>query len=756
MTTEHFNPKQSCDGKNQLSRHLFSASHSIQETQGRILITINHPIVRSLPLLALLLVLIAGIAGIGGLTTNASYRVYFDQSDPAMLEQNSFENEFERRDSLLLIVTPPPADPQQNIYQQPAENFRDFAEQLLALPQINAVRGLNEWFDAFNDTYRDALQQLYIASAAQSGLIELDVELRDNKSALELSELGERIKTLANQTLPDQTGVEFGGPLALNLAYSDVIKHDLRVFIPGLILLTGLMLYLALGHIGLSISLILLGALAVAFASGIAGWLRFEMAAINAFGPVVIVGLSLATQLHLVLACVRQLNNGQAPAKAVTAGIAECRWPFTISCLTTAAGFAALIFSPSPPVQRLGLTVAIGVVTVYLLGLVVLPALLARLHLTPLALRYFRWQQLLQSLAQRLERYKKWVIGFFVLLLVGTLPPLLQLKINDFVYGYFPDEHSFTKSIATLDTDYSGSVQLHYKIDSGREDGIFEKTHLNNTKRWIDWLKQQPEVNSVNNLSEHILKVDVPVARIKQAIDTTAFKRLVNADYSAEAVTVVMKSTTADALLKFDKRVAMELESYPQGKINEGGLGSDLVFAKLGFRNAASMFTTLALALLAISILLGIFFKSLTMFWVGLVCNTLPLVVVYGIWALAGGYISLGSAVVMGMIMGIIVDDTVHMLYRYHFKKCNEPSSPNRFKQGSETRWIKDMLADTGPALLVSSIALIVGLAIGLLSSFQPVKELALLSMAIIFLATVTDLILLPALLNFSRNRSRP
>jgi len=135
-------------------------------------------------------------------------------------------------------------------------------------------------------TYRDALQQLYIANAAQSGLIELDVELRDNKSALELSELGERIKALARQTLPEQTGVEFGGPLALNLAYSDVIKHDLKVFIPGLILLTGLMLYLALGHMGLSISLILLGALAVAFASGIAGWLRFEMAAINAFSPV--------------------------------------------------------------------------------------------------------------------------------------------------------------------------------------------------------------------------------------------------------------------------------------------------------------------------------------------------------------------------------------------------------------------------------------------------------------------------------------
>jgi len=199
----------------------------------------------------------------------------------------------------------------------------------------------------------------------------------------------------------------------------------------------------------------------------------------------------------------------------------------------------------------------------------------------------------------------------------------------------------------------------------------------------------------------------------------------------------MMKSSTADALLKFDQRVAAKLDSNPEGQIYEGGLGSDLVFAKLGYRNAASMFTTLLLALVTISILLGIFFKSLTLCWVALVCNAMPLIVVYGIWALAGGYISLGSAVVMGMIMGIIVDDTVHMLYRYHYKKSNEPSSPNSLKQGNETRWITHMLADTGPALLVSSIALIVGLAIGLLSSFRPVKELAMLSMAIIFLATL-------------------
>jgi len=534
------------------------------------------------------------------------------------------------------------------------------------------------------------------------------------------------------------------------MAYSDVIKHDLRIFIPGLILLTGLVLYLALGHIGLSVALIVLGAIAVAVASGLAGWLRFEVAAINAFGPVVIVGLSLATQLHLVLACVRQLNEDKPKDDAIRAGMAECRWPFSASCLTTAAGFAALLFSPSPPVQKLGLTVAFGLIAIYVIGLIVLPVLLTRLNLHPLAKRYAKWQQRLSSFAPKLHRFRHWVVGAFALVLLVTLPALTQLKINDFVYGYFPQEHSFTQSIATLNNDYSGAVQLHYKIDANAEDGLFGRDYLASAQRSIDWLRQQPEVNSVSNLSELIDRALLPDQLKKQYIETTALKRMANADFSAQAVTVSLNSTTANELQAFDQRVTQHLST--EFGAHEGGVGADLVFAKLGYRNAASMFATLALALVVISVLLGLVFRSLTLCWVGLVCNAVPLILVYGIWALTGGYISLGSAVVMGMIMGIIVDDTVHMLYRYHFKKTREPN-PVLSNKEKESGWVTHMLADTGPALLVSSIALIAGLAVGLFSNFRPVKELAMLSMAVIFLATVTDLILLPALLNFFRKK---
>ena len=706
------------------------------------------------------------MSGLGGLSGNASYRAYFDHTDSTMQSQNQFEVEFNRSDTLLLILTSPSSSPRQNILRQQGDQYRQLGEQLLSLPQITAVRGLNEWSDTDLPDIRRTIEDTYLARSKQSGLIELDVQLVDAASARELVALGRSIRVIADQWLAPDYNVVFGGPLALNLAYSDVIKHDLRVFIPGLLLLTGLALFIALGHLWLSVGLLLLGGLAIGVAAGVAGWLRFELAAINAFAPVVITGLSLATHMHLVLACIRRLGhqkqhenqhkkqNDRQVVEAVQRGINDCRWPFTISCVTTAAGFAALALSPSPPVQKLGIMVAIAVVAIYLLGRIVLPLLLIRINLATVANRYAVYQQQLESLASRLARNRLWITAVFLVVLVATAVPLSQLKIDDSVYGYFPQEHSFSHSIGTLDQDFSGSVQLHYKLDSGAAMGIFEPAQLTDVTHWIDWLRQQPEVTRVSNLAEQLQQPGVPTTALVQAIEASMLRRLVNTDYSAQVVTVQMKSAPASALLEFDQRATDQLATYANIPAYTGGLGADLVFAKLGQRNARSMFATLALALLVITIFLGLFFKSRKLCLIGLICNATPLVVVYGLWVLAGGYISLGCAVVMGMIMGIIVDDTVHLLYRFHDQKTVQSRLAEQPQ--TESFWVTRMLADTGPALLISSIALIAGLAIGLLSDFRPIRELALLSMAVIFIATLTDLLLLPALLGFKRRKPQP
>ena len=167
-----------------------------------------------------------------------------------------------------------------------------------------------------------------------------------------------------------------------------------------------------------------------------------------------------------------------------------------------------------------------------------------------------------------------------------------------------------------------------------------------------------------------------------------------------------------------------------------GGIGPDLIFAHLGQRNAYSMFVSLAIALGGIGLLVGLMFRSAGLAGLGLVCNLLPLVLIYALWFAAGGYISLGAAVVLGMIMGVIVDDTLHILVKFRYLLAQGVADP-----------VQQLGHQVLPAVIITSVTLVAGLLIGTLSDFRPLRELSLLSAAVIAAALLVDAVLLPAML---------
>jgi len=169
------------------------------------------------PAILLLCWLTICIAGIDGLTSNASYRVYFDPADSTMPSQKRFESDFSRHDNLLLIVSEYQTNSDQPIQEQLRIYYKPLSDQLLALPQITAIRGFNGLSDGGTPGSGNVVNQ-YIANHERAGLIELDVQLADSKSAAELASLRDRIRSIAQQTLPTRIDIKFGGPLALNLA----------------------------------------------------------------------------------------------------------------------------------------------------------------------------------------------------------------------------------------------------------------------------------------------------------------------------------------------------------------------------------------------------------------------------------------------------------------------------------------------------------------------------------------------------------
>jgi len=198
-------------------------------------------------------------------------------------------------------------------------------------------------------------------------------------------------------------------------------------------------------------------------------------------------------------------------------------------------------------------------------------------------------------------------------------------------------------------------------------------------------------------------------------------------------------------MIAFDNRVRAWLDRHLTPFSYQGGAGANLTFAHLGQRNAASMVYSLGISLVAIALIAGLILRSAKAAWIGVVCNVVPVLAAYALWALVDGHIALGGAVVLGMILGVIVDDTIYLLARYR-----------RLSQAQSDMVIPAMLDQVGPALIITTMTLSIGLMIGLLSDFAPILAMSSLSVSIILIALAADLLVLPALLQLGYSIKPP
>jgi len=111
----------------------------------------------------------------------------------------------------------------------------------------------------------------------------------------------------------------------------------------------------------------------------------------------------------------------------------------------------------------------------------------------------------------------------------------------------------------------------------------------------------------------------------------------------------------------------------------------------------------------------------------------------FGLWALLIGEVGFALALSVSMIIGIIVDDTVHFLSKY--------MRGRREKYLSSEDAIRYAFTNVGPALMITTAVLTAGFSVLMLSTFKLNFELGLITAMTITIALIVDFLLLPTML---------
>ncbi|MEX2962321.1 RND family transporter [Microbulbifer sp. TYP-18] len=742
---------------------------------------------RWLVIVVALIIILTAASGIKNLYFTNNFRVFFSEDNPNRLAYEALENTYTKDDNILIVLAP---DDRQIFTKDNLKLISRFTDKAWGVPFSTRVDSITNFQHSYangddlsvHDLVKKGqaldeqslrkiqeialdepllFKRLISEDAAVTG-INITVQMPRKNEIEEIPAAVKFARSMADEIRKERPDVEvyLTGTLLLNNAFPESSQRDMKKLVPLSFAIMLILLAVIVGRFWGTLSTFLVIVSSIVVAMGTAGHLGFPLSPPSALSPSIILTVAIANCVHILGSINFAMRRGLVREKALQESVRINAQPILLACVTTAIGFLSMNFSDVPPFNHLGTIVGVGVLASCYMSLCLLPAMMS---LFPLRVQTGegRGAHLIEKLADLVVRRRVsllWTTTMIVVLLIGNIP---RNELNDTFLHYFDDSIQFR-----VDSDYTtknltGLYYLGYSVESGESGGIHNPRFLSELEAFSQWFRQQPETIHVSSITDILKRLNknmhgdnpneyrIPGDRDMAAQYILLFEmslpygldlnNQLNVDKSSTRMTVSVKTLSSKQLLALEKRANDWLGKNTSNLKITQATGTNVVFAKLGMRNIKSMLLGTTVALLIISFLLMLAFRSVKIGLISLIPNLVPAAMGFGLWGILVGQIGLSLSVVMAITMGIVVDDTVHFLSKYLRARREQ-----NFNSEDAIRYAFKMV---GPALIITSFLLVIGFSILATSSFYLNSGMGLLTAIVIVFALLADLLLLPAIL---------
>ena len=730
------------------------------------------------------LVMLAITAGARFITVTNDYRVLFSADNPQLAAFDALENTYSSSNVALIAIVPRAG----SVFTREALGaIEELTEAAWRAPYSSRVNSLTNY--THSEAFEDDLVVAPLVEDA-SALSDTDV-VRIEKIALDATEIAGRLVAHDGRTagvainfiLPenqDQAVIEITdylhsvlaeartshldidyymtGDVVMNRTFADVTKSDMETLTPIVFLIIAGASIVLLRSILSTLAIVAVLVFVINTTMGFAGWNGVVFSPTNAGVPIIVMVIAIADSIHIVTSVLLGMRRGLDRSAAIVESIRINAYPVFITSVTTAIGFLSLNASDSPPFHVLGNYVAFGVLCAFIYTMTLLPALLSILPL--------RARRVQAEGTAFFDRFADFVIARSTFLLVAMSLVIVvlvigipRIELSDNMAQYFDERYEFRRDTDYVIDNLTGLDKLEYSLSAGREGGITNPDYLRKVDAFAEWYRQQPEVTHVQAFSDIVKRLnknmhsdDPAFYRLPDDPDLAAQYLLlyelslpfgsdlndrIDVAKSATRLVVTTKNAWSRDIRELDKRAQVWLHANAPAFAQEAS-GLSVVFAHLSLRNINSMLRGTITAMALISFILIWIFKSVRIGLLSLLPNFIPAIMSFGLWGYLVGHVGIASSVVIAVVFGIVVDDTVHFLSKYLKARREGLAAPEA---------VRSTFHMVGHALWTTTAVLSAGFLVFATSGFEVSWALGLLVTTTIVFALVADFLLLPTLL---------
>ena len=552
--------------------------------------------------------------------------------------------------------------------------------------------------------------------------------------------------------------IRLGGVIFLNNAFLESSMQDMATLVPAMYLVILIVAYLLLRSIMATFLVLFVVVPSIIVAMGAGGWMGIGLTPPSASAPTIITTLAVADSIHLLVSMFNRMRAGHSQRDSLLYSIRVNGKPIFLTSLTTALGFLSMNFSDSPPFHDLGNITAIGVMAAWIFSIVLLPILISFVPLKSKATLAKLDDKMGKLGVYVASRYKS-VLTASVIISVSVLSLIPLNEINDDFVKYFDDSVQYRQDTDWISRNLTGANQVQFSLPAGESNGVSDPVFIKKVANFTAWAQNEPVVTHVQSISDTFKRLNrdlnagdpafyrVPDTRELAAQYLLLYELSLPFGLDLNNQLDISKSST-QVIVTIDDMTTNELrawiakaESYLADELdfNLTAVGPTVMFAYISERNIQSMLLGTLVAVFLISGVILIALRDVRLGIISLIPNLLPAALAFGLWGLLVGQVNMAVAVVAGMALGVVVDDSVHFLSKYQIAR--------RELKLSAHDAVISAFKGVGTALVVTTLVLTAGFAVLAQSTFGINSNMAMLTGIALVIALIADMTLLPALL---------
>ena len=453
-------------------------------------------------------------------------------------------------------------------------------------------------------------------------------------------------------------------------------------------------------------------------------------------------------------------------------------WPIIYTVFTTVFAFLSLIFSGIKPIIDFGWMMTFGLITSFIITFTLLPTLLNFAPTNNMSLKKEQNSKITNFLSGVALNSKNTVFGLTGVVIILSVIGISKLEVENSFINYFNKNTEIYKGMKLIDEELGGTTPLEVilkfpeqeKKEASSEDDEFEdwgeEQEGSDDKYWFtkdkidriasvhNYLDSLPQVGKVLSFSSIIdvatqLNNDKPLGTLEMGVLYSKIPESIKTEIIDPYLSI------KDNEARISLRIIDSQENLRRNDLinkinfdlkNEIGLdeseyklaGVLILFNNLLQSLFKSQILTLGLVMIGIFSMFIILFRNIKLSLIGVVPNFIAAFFILGIIGLLGIPLDMMTITIAAITIGIAVDNSIHYIYRFK-------EEFSKIKDYNET--LKKCHSTVGVAILNTSITIVFGFSILVLSKFIPTIYFGMFTGLAMLLAMISVLTLLPSLI---------